>query len=58
MLIAPKRLKTPTSNSLGTFQGSMPAKFEDFKLAGMLPWNVPREFLKKIFSKGGVAIVT
>jgi len=41
MLIAPKRLKTRTSN-----------------LADMLPWNVPTEFPKKIFSKGGVAIVT
>jgi len=27
-------------------------------LAGMLPWNIPTEFPEKIFSKGGVAIVT
>jgi len=35
MLVAPKRLKTRTSN-----------------LAGMLPCNVPTEFLKKYFQKG------
>ena len=35
MLIAPKRLKTRTSN-----------------LAGMLPWNVPTEVLKKYCQKG------